>query len=85
MSNELSDFQRKIKAKTIVDNMQLDNDLSNLETHLLKVFADAPPEMREAVSKKELKELITGIKKGTATNVKIARFLELSEKLGLSG
>jgi Zn-dependent M32 family carboxypeptidase len=84
MANELSEFQKKIKAQTIVDNMRLNNDLSNLKPYLEQLFSDAPPEVRAATSKEELDELITGIKEGTSTNVKIARFLELAEKLGLS-
>lgn len=83
MTNELSDFQKKIKAQTIVDNMQLDKELSNLGAYLQQLFADAPPEIKKAISEEELSELIVGIKKGTSTNVKIARFLELAEKLGL--
>ncbi len=84
MANELSEFQKKIKAQTIVDNMQLNDDLSNLEAYLKQLFSDAPPEVRAATSKGELNELIAGIKEGTSTNVKITRFLELAEKLDLS-
>tara|TARA_B100001964_G_C13988107_1_gene489357 strand:- start:74 stop:331 length:258 start_codon:yes stop_codon:yes gene_type:complete len=84
MTNELSDFQKRIKAQTIVDNMQLDGELSNLKTYLKQLFADASPEVKDATSEEEVSQLIAEIKEGTSTNVKIARFLELAENLGLS-
>ncbi len=83
MTNELSDFQKKTKAQTIIDNMRLDGDLSNLGAYLKQLFADVAPEAKDAILETELSGLIAGIKEGTSTNVKIARFLELAENLGL--
>jgi len=84
MPRELSDFQKKIKAQTIIRNMALDEELKNLDTKLNNLFSDAPPEVKESTSKVEMEELIKGIREGTADNNRIARFLELSSKLGLS-
>lgn len=81
MAAELSDYQKMIKAKTIIDNMQLDNVLSDLSVKLEKIFNDAGPMATETTSKEEMSELINGIKQGTADNNKISRFLELAEML----
>lgn len=82
--NELSDFQKKTKAKTIADNLGLAEDLSDLDQKLTSIFADKPPAVRDAVSKEEVSTLVAAIKQGTADNEKIARFLDLAGKLGLS-
>lgn len=84
MSNGLSDYQKKIKAQTIVENMSLDADLADLSAKLDVLFNDTEAEVRESVSKDELAGLIQAINQGTADNVKISRYLELVNKLGLS-
>ena len=84
MARELSDYQKKTEARTIVDNLALDNELTNLESVLDKLFADAEPEVREATSRTEVESLISEIKKGTANHTNIARFLELAGELSIS-
>ena len=79
----LTDGQKKIKAKNKIESMQLTADLGNLKTKIDQLFADAPIANAEANSKSELEELIVAIKNGTASNVKIARFLDLANELGL--
>lgn len=83
MSKQLSNFQKKRAAQNIVERLELQDDLSNLGDRLDELFHDAPVEVAEVTSKNEIKELISEIKKGTATNNKISRFLELAEKLGI--
>ena len=84
MSNNLSPFQQKTAAKTIAENIRLKAELEDLDTVISKLFADAPPAVRDAVSKEEVENLVTAINDGTADNNKISRFLELANKLGLS-
>ncbi|EON74833.1 hypothetical protein ADIS_4734 [Lunatimonas lonarensis] len=79
----LTDAQKKIKAKTKVESLKLAEDLSNLKTKIDKLFDDAPIAVAKATSKQELEELISEVKNGTATNVKISRFLDLANELGL--
>lgn len=79
----LTDAQKKIKAKTKVESLQLAEDLGNLKTKIDELFNDAPIAVAETTSKEELEELISEVKKGTATNEKISRFLDLASELGL--
>jgi len=81
MTTILSEFQQKRKAENIVDRLALQEDLSNLQEKLNNLFNDSPVAVAESISRKELKELIVEIKRGTATNNKIARFLELASQL----
>lgn len=83
MTTILSEFQQKRKAENIVDRLALQEDLSNLQEKLNNLFDDSPVAVAESISRKELEELIVEIKKGTATNNKIARFLELASQLGI--
>ena len=79
----LTDAQKKIKAKTKVESLQLTEDLGNLKTKIDELFNDAPIAVAETTSKEELEELISEVKKGTATNEKISRFLDIGSELGL--
>lgn len=81
--NNLSEFDKKRKAENIVDRLALQEDLSNLQGKLNKLFDDSPIAVADSISRKELEDLIAEIKKGTATNNKIARFLELASQLGI--
>jgi hypothetical protein len=80
----LSEYQKKIAAQNIVEGIALDNDLSDLTSYLNTIFNDAPIEVAETTSKEELQSLITAINEGTANNIKISRFLELANRLGIS-
>ena len=80
---KLSDSQKRTKARTILSNMALDEDLSELSVKLDGLLWQQPAEIKRAVTKDELSELIESVKQGTADNEKIARFLELAQKLGL--
>ena len=53
----LTDAQKKIKAKTKVESLQLADDLSNLKTKIDQLFDDAPIEVAETTSKEELEYL----------------------------
>ncbi|MEQ8927063.1 MAG: hypothetical protein RLO81_14685 [Fulvivirga sp.] len=79
----LTDAQKKIKAKTKVDSLQLADDLSNLKTKIDQLFDDAPIEVAETTTKEELEDLISAINNGTATNQKISRFLEIASAIGI--
>ncbi|HSI75143.1 MAG TPA: hypothetical protein VK957_04595 [Lunatimonas sp.] len=81
--NNLSEFQQKRKAENIVDRLALQEDLSNLKGKLNDLFKDSDITVADSISSKELEELIVEIKKGTATNNKIARFLELASQIGI--
>lgn len=84
MSNGLSNYQKKIKAQTVIDNLELDAELSDLRVKLEEKFAMAPPAAQEGVAREEVEGLVREIKTGTADNNKISRFLELAGKLGWS-
>lgn len=79
----ITDAQKKIKAKTKVESLQLADDLSNLKTKIDQLFIDASIEVAETTSKEELEVLISEIKNGTATNQKISRFLEIASEIGI--
>jgi hypothetical protein len=81
---ELTSFQQKIKAQTIVDKLQLDATFATLDVVLPKLFADAAPSMQDRATKEEVAALVKSIKQRTADNVKIARFLELGRKIGFA-
>ncbi len=83
MTTILSEFQQKRKAENIVDRLALQEDLSNLQEKLNNLFNDSPVAVAESISRKELEELIVEIKRGTAANNKIARFLELASQIGI--
>ena len=72
----LSPFQMKIKAETIVQNLEM--DLSKL----MPYFSDDASQ-EGARLRIECVELIRQIKLKTATNTKIARFLEIAPTVGL--
>lgn len=78
----LTEAQQAIKAKNIIETLELDTTLNNLQGVINKLFSDAPIEVAQATSKAEVEELISSIKAGTATNDKIARFLSIVQQLG---
>ena len=80
---ELNPSQKRIKARTILSEMALGDDLSNLSPVLDQLLSLQPAEFKPAVNKDELSELVQGVSKGTADNKQIARFLELAKKLGV--
>lgn len=71
----LSAHQKRIKARTIVENTTLDRDLSQLSAKLDRLSSVKPVEVKRAIRKDELSELISAVKRGTADNTRIARFL----------
>lgn len=79
----LTDAQKAMKAQNKVEKLALQNDLGNLKARIDKIFNDAPIAVADAYSKDELQELISEIKKGTATNEKTARFLDIASSLGI--
>ncbi len=79
----LTDAQKAIKAKIKVENLALDQRLSNLKAKIDQLFNDAPIAVAQATSKEELEGLISEIKKGTATNERTARFLDIAASLGI--
>ena len=82
--SELSPFQQETKAKTIAARIRVKAELESLDAVLNKLFDDAPAEVREATSPDEVAELVSAINAGTAEQNKIARFLELADKFGLT-
>ncbi len=68
----------------MVNRLVLQEGLNNLEGILDNIFDHAPIAVAESISKKEMAALISEIKLGTATNNKIARFLELASQLGIA-
>lgn len=79
----LSRPQRRIKAQTILWEMGLDQDLSDLSVKLDELLSHQPTKIRTEIGKDELAELVKAVQQGTKDNEKIARFLELAQKLGL--
>lgn len=81
--NNLSEFDKKRKAENIVERLALQDDLSNLQVKLDKLFKDSDIAVADSIPRKELEDLIVEIKKGTATNNKIAKFLEMAAQLAI--
>lgn len=79
----LTNAQKAIKAQTKIENLELKEDLANLKAKIDELFRDAPIAVAETIAKKELEELIVEIKKGTASNDKITRFLIIASQLGI--
>jgi len=79
----LTDAQKAIKAQTKIENLALQEDLGNLKSKIDEIFNDIPIVVAETTSKEELEILISEIKKGTATNEKISRFLTIASQLGI--
>ena len=79
----LTDDQKEQKALNIIKGLELDNDLNNLNEKIDDLFADAPIEVADSISKDELQTLITEINAGTNDNNKISRFLEIANSLGI--
>lgn len=79
----ISDFDQKRKAESIVNRLSLKEDLNQTQGKLGVVFNDKSIEVADTATKAEMETLISEIKLGTATNNKIARFLELASKLGI--
>ena len=79
----ISDFDQKRKAESIVNRLALQDELGNTKNKIAMLFKDAPIAVADSASQEELEELMTAIKAGTATNNKIARFLELANQLGI--
>ncbi len=79
----ISDFDQKRKAESIVNRLALQEDLGNTKNKIASIFNDAPIAVADTASQEELEDLMTAIKEGTATNNKIARFLELASQLGI--
>lgn len=81
---QVSEFQQKRKAENMVERLALQDNLNSLRERLSGLFRDTSIDLAESTSIEELEMLIAEIKQGTATNNRIARFLELADKLGIS-
>jgi len=57
--------------------------LTNIRTRIDQLFDDAPIIIADYTSKEELEDLISSIKKGTASNIKISRFLDIASNIGI--
>lgn len=79
----LTDDQKEQKAINIIKNMELQSELSDIQTTIDNLFNDTPIAIASTISKEELHELITEINDGTATNNKISRFLDIASSLGI--
>lgn len=74
MTQILSEFQQKRKAENIVNRLALQEGLDNTQIKIAALFNDAPITVADSTSQKELEELISAIKMGTATNNKMQGF-----------
>jgi hypothetical protein len=79
----LTEEQKEQKAKNIIIKLELLNELKSLKEIIDNTFNDAPIKVTETISKEELISIINSIKEGTATNNKIAQFLEIANSLGI--
>ena len=79
----ISEFDQKRKAENIVNRLALKDELGNTKNKIDALFIDAPIAVADSTSREEMEELISAIMEGTATNNKIARFLELANKFGI--
>jgi hypothetical protein len=79
----LNKMLQKYKAENIVEGLELTKDLSNCKEIVANILNNAPIEIADTISKDEVESLIKEIKKGTADNNKIARFLSIINQLGI--
>jgi hypothetical protein len=79
----ITNAQKKIKAKIKIESLELAQDLTNIRTRIDQLFDDAPIIIADYTSKEELEDLISSIKKGTASNIKISRFLDIASNIGI--
>jgi len=81
----MSDEERnQMKAAAKVEDLALNNDLTNLDQAVTQMIGSVPnAAAAAAVDANELKGLISAIKAGTASNNQSARFLELATRIGL--
>lgn len=67
----------------IIKRLELKAELSNLKEVLNEKFNDPAIAVPEAATAEEMEILIDAIKEGTASNNKIARFIEIANSLGI--
>jgi hypothetical protein len=79
----LTDDQKEQVAKSIINNLELQSELSGIQTTIDNLFNDTPIAIASSISKEELHDLIAEINDGTATNNKISRFLDIASSLGI--
>ena len=72
---------QKYKAENIIEGLELTKDLSNSKEIVANILNNAPIAIANTISTEELESLIKEIKKGTADNNKIARFLSIINQL----
>ena len=75
------DEKTQMKAAAKLEDMQLDEDLSNLSSVLDSILNVPDAAKVQPTDRAELKQLITAINAGTASNNQNARFLEIINRL----
>ena len=80
MPNEVDPI-RKIEAQTKLDNVKAKADLEQLDQALKELFQVKVPELSTITTPEELKDLIGAVEQGTADNQKLARFIDIANKI----
>lgn len=70
-----------LRAQTKLDNLELKADLANLDATLTDLFEVKVPEIKDITNREELKGLIAAVKKGTADNNQLAKFIGIADTI----
>ena len=79
--SEETDPVLRAKAQTQLDNLGLANDLETFAAQLRDLFELQAPTLECITTPDELAALIEAIRKGTADNRRLTRFLEIANHL----
>jgi len=71
----------KIEAQTKLDNLAVKLDLQNLDATLRDLFEVKAPEIKGVTNPEELKTLIAAVRKGTADNNQLAKFIDVADRI----
>jgi hypothetical protein len=80
MSNNVDPLLQE-EALTKLQNLKLKAELDELGKTLSTVFSIKVPEFEEITTKEELQTLIAAIEAGTADNNRLARFIDIANRL----
>ena len=71
----------RLEAQTKLDNLALKTDLTNLDATLKDLFEVKAPEIKDITTPEELKGLIAAVKRGTADNNQLAKFIGIANTI----
>jgi hypothetical protein len=80
MSNDVDPILKQ-EAQTKLDNIAVKADLEKLDATLSELFNVKVPELKTITTEDELRTLIDAVKKGTADNKRLTKFIGIANKV----